>query len=242
MITYYKRRFFRYIQVIPVMLLCLPMVIAQDLPATKMVRVGPSYQFKDGIYLNTEMVKTNRPIPPARIVSDADMYNDKFYNELLDHEYVVLYDNRGMPGRLNAKEIWGYAFNGSLYIQVGGHFHKINLEGSISRFIASATTYVKKPLSSFDSTHYTPNYYNPYSKRYVYANPTIERKVYLLDFENNTMYEETPDALEKLFLRDYELYTEYSALKRRERKERQLEFIQRYNARHPLYFPVNNSN
>jgi hypothetical protein len=241
MIPDYKRWVFKYVQVILVLLLCLPLVIAQDLPATKMVRVSPDFQFNNGIYLNTAMVKFNRPIPPARIVSDAEIYNDKFYNGLLDLDYVVLYDSRGMPGRLNVKEIWGYAFNGSLYIQVGGHFHKLNLEGSISRFIASATTYVKKPISSIDSSHYTPNYYNPYSRRYMYANPTIERKVYLLDFENNTMYEETPEALEKLLLRDYELYTEYSALKRRQRKERQLEFIQRFNARHPLYFPVNSS-
>jgi len=237
MVQVKNRMDLRHIQAIVILLLYFPVIVAQDLPSAPMVRVGPAYEFNDGIYLNTSMVKNNRPIPPARIVSDAEKFNDRFYENLLDSEEIIIYDAHGVPGRLKVKEIWGYAFNGLLYIQVGQHFHRINLEGSISRFMASATTYDKKPLSSINSSPYTPSYYHPYSNRYVYANPTIERKVYLLDFENNTMYEESPETIEKLLVQDPELFTEYNALKRRERKERQSEFIQRYNQRHPLYFP-----
>jgi len=238
MVLLKKRRDFHYIQAIVVLLLYFPVTFAQDLPATPMVRVGPGYEFNEGIYMNTGMVKYNRPIPPARIVSDAERYDHHFYENLLDAEEIILYDVHGVPGRLKVKDIWGYAYNGSLYIQVGQHFHRLNLEGSISRFMASATTYEKRPLSSIDSSRYTPGYYRPYSDRYVYANPTVEKKIYLLDFENNTMYEESPESLEKLLLRDYELYSEYEALSRRQRKEKQTEYIQRFNERHPLYFPA----
>lgn len=224
-----KTRICQHVMAILMLLLFAPVLVAQDLPVNRMVRYGPEYEFRDEIYTSIEMVKANRPIPPSRIVTDLDRFDNKFYEQLLSDENIVLYDDLGVRALLKSKNVWGYAFNGVLYIQIGNRFHRLILEGSISRFMASATTYEK--------TYSSPG--DPYYRgRPMYYNTTSERKVYLLDFESNVMSVYYPEVLGELLMRDAELYKEYNALARRQRKKRQLEFIQRYNERHPLYFPA----
>jgi len=233
-----KIRFCQNVTAILIWLLLVPALVAQDLPGTQMVRYSPAYEFRDGIYINTEMIKANRPIPPARIVSDIDIFDDKFYDGLLKLDYILLYDDHGVRTFIKSNELWGYACNGVLFMQVGQRFHRLTLEGNISRFTASATTYEEVPYPPPNHNGYVPSYYAHQSQRNRYAYKTQERKVYLLDLETNTMNDYTPEDLGELLMRDSQLYAEYSALKRGERKKRLLEFIQRYNQSHPLYFPV----
>ena len=48
-----------------------------------MVKYTPDFRFNDGIYLNFDQVKTNSPIPKAKILTSTD-YNDKdFFKNLL---------------------------------------------------------------------------------------------------------------------------------------------------------------
>lgn len=237
-----KSRICQYFTTILILALFVPALVAQDLPGTQMVRYSPAYEFRDGIYINTAMIKANRPIPPARIVSDIDIFDDKFYDGLLNLEIIVLYDDNGVRTFIRSNELWGYACNGVLYMQVGQRFHRLTLEGNISRFTASATTYTEVPYTPSYNNGYVPSYYPHQSRRSRYAYTTQERKVYLLDFETNKMEDYTPEDLGEMLIRDSQLYAEYSALKRGERKKRLLEFIQRYNQRHPLYFPVITTN
>jgi hypothetical protein len=210
---------------------------AQSPSDTTLVRYTPAYDFRDGIYMNPDMVKANRPIPPARIVSDKDEFNNQFYNALLKAEYIVLSNDQGVREYIRPDQVWGYAHKGILYIQIAKSFQRLMLEGNLSRFKASATTYEKRDLYPQDSTFYMPAYRYRYRMRPDYANPTRNRAVYLLDLETNTLNNYTPDDLEKILVRDPELLMEYSALKRSQRKKRLLEFIRRYNDRHPLYLP-----
>ena len=48
---------------------------------TGMVKYTPDFEFRDGIFANFDMVKNNDPIPPARIVTDLDMFDRDFYRE-----------------------------------------------------------------------------------------------------------------------------------------------------------------
>lgn len=233
-----KNRIYPFVCTILMSLLFVPLLFAQDPPDSLMVRYSPSYEFRDGIYINPQMVKANRPIPPARIVSDIEIFDDKFYEGLLTREIVVLYDNNGVRTFIMSNELWGYACNGVLYIQAGLSFHRLTLEGSISRFTAAATTYEEVKYKPGASGVYNPRYYPPSSRRPRYNYVTEDRKVYLLDLEKNTLKDYSPEDLGELISRDSQLYAEYHALRRGERKKRMLEFIQRYNQQHPLYFPV----
>ena len=224
--------------VIILLLLFAAQLAAQGPTDTTLVRYTPDYEFRDGIYLNPDMVRANSPIPPARIVSEKDVFNDQFYNELLKAEYIVVYNDRGVREYIRPGQLWGYAHRGELYIRIANSFQRLILEGKLSRFIASATTYEMTEPYPLDSS--INGYAYPYMHRWRprYTNPTRNRVVYLLDLETNTLNNYTPDDLEKIFIRDPELLLEYSSLKRSQRKKRQLEFVQRYNNRHPLYLPL----
>jgi len=226
-----------------IFLLLAPMLSVQDPPGTEMVVYSPDYEFRDGIYMNPDMVRANSPIPPSRIISERDKFDKKFYEDLLKNELIALSNDQGVREYIKPGQLWGYAFKGELYLQIGNKFQKLILEGNISRFMASATTYDERTTRQLDSGPYPSRYYyGPHGRRPGNSYATMARGVYLLDFETNILYDDTPEDLEKILIRDSELLLEYEALKRGQQKKRKLEFIQRYNERHPFYVPVINTN
>lgn len=227
------------IKIMIVLVLCTPLLTAQGNQDSLMVRYGPYYEFRDGIYMNIRMVKANRPIPFSRLVTDLDRNDHSFYEKMLSGEHISLYDNQGVAIELKNRDLWGYAYQGEMYIQVGGSFHRLMLDGNISRFLASSTTWQEYRGLPPDPNGYkrvTATY--PHHRRPVYRSVTREGKIYLLDFEKNEMKAYHPDALAELLQRDPELHREYADLRFSQRKKRMLEYIQRYNNRHPLYFPA----
>lgn len=234
------------LRIIPALLILsfsCPALFAQETEGTPLVRYSPGYAFKDGIFLHMEDVMANDPIPFARIVSERDIYDRAFFDELIRHREFILYDEAGVRASVRTRDVWGYALNGRLHIMIGGRFHRIHLQGSISQFVASETTYEKKYFADDDSIKsYTTTqdlYRGFYRNRHYYSPLTAEGEICLFDFESNTLEQYDPAALGKLLERDSLLYSEYEVLKRRLKKNRMAEFIRRYNQNHPLYFPAN---
>jgi hypothetical protein len=232
--------------IIPVLLtlvLSAPALIAQENNGTPMVRYSPGYEFKDGIFLSIEDVLANDPIPFARLVSDGDVYDRAFFDELIYRKEIILYDEAGVRASVKTRDVWGYAMHGRLHIMIGGRFHRIHLQGSISQFVASETTYEKKYFADDDSSRsYTTTqdlYRGFYRNKHYYTKLTGEGEICLFDIESNSLNQYDPAALGKLLERDSALYAEYKVLKRRVKKNRMAEFIRRYNQNQPLFFPAN---
>lgn len=234
------------IRIIPALLIliqfCMLLNGQQD-EGIPMVRYSPSYAFKDGIYFHIEDVMANDPIPFARIVSERNISDRNFFDELIHRKEIIYHDEAGVRASFRTSDIWGYALNGRLHIMLGGRFHRIHLQGSISQFMASETTYEKKYYADDDTIKsYTTTqdlYRGFYRNRHYYSPLTAEGEICLFDLESNTLEQYDPAALGKLLERDSLLYSEYEPLKRREKKTRMAEFIRRYNQNHPLFFPVN---
>ena len=211
---------------------------AQDGEENGLVEYSTEFEFRDGLYASFNMVKENRPIPPARIVTDVDLFDREFYDKVTAAKEITIYDENGVRKVMKTGNIWGYGRNGVLYINVGGSFHRISFVGSISHFVASITTYNQR--------YYDPYYYNPYyyhSYRYNRMSPrsnyaSTELKQYLLDFETGKIMEYDTEAVEVLLMKDPELYDEYVALRNRKKKQMKFVYIRRYNEKHPLYFPA----
>lgn len=221
-------------------LLPLQSLRAQGPQERPLVPYSRDYKFKDGLYLNIDAVRLNNPIPLGRVVTDLKNYNRDFFDEMIIQEEIILYDESGVRVSIRTRDIWGYARNGRLYIMLGGKFQRIILEGSISHFIASETTSTKIRIDEDDAKNYTTTqdlYRNKGRSTHSYV--SAEGKVSLFDMESNTLTGYNPGALAKLLERDSVLYTEYASLRTREKKQRMVEFIRRYNARNPLYFPDN---
>lgn len=215
---------------------------AQEGEEEHMVKYTPDFEFRDGIFANFDMVKANDPIPPARIVTDVDIFDRDFYEKVTSQKEIVIYDDNGVKKVMKTQKIWGYGRNGTLYINVGSTFHRISFIGSISHFVASVTTY-------------NPNYYDPYYNNYYpyyshsyypstrYTMPSsnygsTELRQYLFDFETGEVMDYDIESVEVLLMKDPELHDEYQALRNRKKKQMKFVFIRRFNERHPLYFPA----
>lgn len=226
------------IKLVLIFLLFSPVLIAQHPSDSGWVKFGPDYRFKDGIYANFEMVRTNCPIPSARVVTDLTYLDKDFYKKVLSEESLVLHDDQGVKVIVESRNIWGYAYMGRMYLQIGGRFHRLLPEGILSRFIASATVW-----ESIVPSRAGPAGYLPYSTSYnslspVYFEVARRNEVLLLDLEDNIIISFNPEALQSQLEKDSVLYREYESLGKHKRKKKILEYVKRYNQRHPIYFPV----
>lgn len=224
-----------------------------------MVKYTPDFRFNDGIFLNFEQVKTNAPIPKAKLLTSTD-YNDKeFFKNLFAGDKIYYYDGMGIRQEIEKNSIWGYSRNGILYIQVQGSFNRITFIGNICHFVADITTYDRGYYNSpygyndpYYSPYYSPYYYSPYYSPYSYGNyyspygsyyspyrnsARNELKQYLIDFETGKVLEYDVENAEMLLMKDSQLYEEYVQLPRKKKKELIFVYIRKFNEKNPLFIP-----
>lgn len=228
--------------------LFLPLLLsAQEVPEG-MAEYNPDFKFRDGLFLSFEQVKNNDPIPKAKILIAVD-YNDReFFKKLMEKEVMYYYNDLGQRQSIARDDLWGYARNGVLYIQVQGDFHRVTYMGSITHFVADITTYEQRyydpyyysPYSAANRYYYNPySYYSPYSTPYSRAQYSKnEMKQYVLNFETGKFMEFDYKSVEVLLMPDLELYEEYMKLSRRKKKQLKFLYIRKYNEKHPVYLPT----
>ncbi len=213
------------------------------------VKYTPDFKFKDGIYLNFDEVKTNSPIPKAKLLTSAD-YNDReFFNKVFESGKIYFYDELGVRQEIEKKNIWGFARNGVLYINIQDNFNRITFVGNICHFVADITTYDTRynnysPYGYYDP-YYSPysyggyypygSYYSPYRQQSMARN---ELKQYIFDFETGKVLEFTTDNVEILLMKDPTVYDEYIQLPRKKKKELMFVYIRKFNEKNPLYLPA----
>ena len=105
------------------------------------------------------------------------------------------------------------------------------------RFIASAAVWEQIGPGDGREEGYLP--YSTSSKRYnpIYFEVTKRKEVLLLDFEDNLMTAFSPELMLEKLEKDSVLLREYESLGKHKQKRRMLEYVQRYNERHPFYLP-----
>jgi hypothetical protein len=222
-----------------------------------LVQYTPDFKFRDGIYLNFDMVKNNSPIPKAKLFTSVD-YNDKdFFDQVLSSEKIYFYDNMGVRQEIAKDDIWGFARNGVLYIKVQNSFNRITFFGSIIHFVADITTtsqgynpygyydpYYSPYRSYYPYSYYSPynSYYSPYSYGgYPYYNrgntSRTDLQMFMIDFETGKEYDYTLDNLEALLMRDPELYEEFVSMRNKNQKKMMFVYLRKFNEKHPVFLP-----
>lgn len=214
-----------------------------------MVKYTSDFRFNDGIYLNFDQVKLNKPIPKAKLLTSVD-YNDReFFKKILQSDKIYFYDNMGVRQEVAKNAIWGYSRNGVLNIQIQENFNRITYVGNICHLVADITTYDSRygnsPYGYYDP-YYSPYGYNNYYSPYNYYNSPYrqsnmarnELKQYLIDFESGKLLEFDITNTELLLMKDTELYDEYVQLSRKKKKDLMFVYIRKFNEKNPLYIPV----
>lgn len=210
-----------------------------QVPESKMVKYTPDFQFNEGFFISFEQVRANAPIPPARLISDFDYTDPDFFNKILDKKKLSFFDEFGIRQETDVNKLWGISKNGAIYIRVGEVFNRVTFIGSICHFVATVTTYNTR---YYDPYYYNPYYYNPYYYRYMYSPPTYassEMKQFLIDFDTGKVMDYTVASVDVLLMKDPELHDEFSALRKKKKKQLKFMYLRKFNERNPLYLPLN---
>ena len=200
------------------------------------VMYTPEYKFHEGIFLNFDQVRNNRPIPKSRILTQVDYSDPEFFTKVLEAKKLLFYDHLGMKQEVNTNQVWGFSRNGILFISLDNKFHRITIVGSICHFVATITTY--------DTRYYDPYYYNPYDYYYRYGGypartQSSEMRQYLLDFRTGKVYDYDLQSLEVLLMQDPELHDQFVQLRKKKQRQQKFIYLRRFNERNPLYLPRN---
>lgn len=241
------------IMYITMLLLMVPAgLLKGQLTEERTVMYEPGFKFTDGIYVNFDQVRENSPIPKAKLLTSAD-YNDRdFFKKVFESEKIYFYDEIGVRQELEKSEIWGFARNGVLYVQIQENFNRITFVGSICHFVADITTYDSRyygnsPYGGYYDPYYSPygyspygSYYSPYGYGMPYRQTPTSRnelKQYLIDFETGKVIDYEPKNVKILIMKDAELYEEYVKLSRKKQKQLMFVYIRKFNEKNPLYLP-----
>ena len=217
-------------------------VFSQADSSSQFVKYKPGFKYDEGIFLNFDQVKQNKPISKSQIITSIPYDDPDFYDRILQEKKIELYDNLGSKQEIGTKNLWGYASKGVLYVNVNEDFFRITIVGSICHFVASLTTY-----GNYGSPYYSGygypygGYYDPYSPySSPYANSgSTELKQYLLDFKTGNILEYDVKSIELLLMADPELHDEFAALNNKKQKQMKFLYLRKFNERNPLYFPKN---
>jgi len=119
--------------------------------------------------------------------------------------------------------IWGYSENNAVYIRMGYTFNRLMVIGSICHFTAYVTNYMATGPGTYPNQQY--------------GAPVESLQQFVLDMKTGATYDFNPNSMLFLLSRDPQLYVEFSALKKRKRREQIFIYLRKYNERHVLYFP-----
>jgi hypothetical protein len=189
---------------------------------TDSVAFGPGFQFRQGLYLNFQQFRLNRPVPRNRIVSNYDTTRLDFIRQVVSAKLVKYLDESGALVEISPAKLWGFCENNSVYIRYNTDFNKVIVIGSICHFTSLYTTYMTTgPTNAASST---------------YGTPVENTRQYIIDMKTGEVLEYTLGNLEGVFKRDAALYSEFSALRKGKRRKLMFYYLRKYNERNPLYF------
>ncbi|MBO7570786.1 MAG: hypothetical protein J6T48_01390 [Bacteroidales bacterium] len=191
------------------------------------VRYDYSFSFNNGLYTSFYSFRNNAPIPFERFVSPT--FDEKFFKNILKCETISYYDENGTLNEIPRKLIWGYASNGKPNILWAGKFNLIPYIGTISHFMSTET--VTRYINSTGTMMYDPMYI-PSTQTYT----TEELMHYFIDMNTGNITSYGSNSLLELIKDDSEIYEEYASLRKRKRNRSVMEYVQKYNKKHPIYF------
>ncbi len=181
----------------------------------------PGFEFREGIYLNFDQFRANRPIPSEKIVSNYPRESSSFLDKVVQNPKIQYYDFRDSLVTVKTSSIWGYSKNSAVYISHGRDFNRIMVMGSICHY--SAYIYSPNPI------------YDPYNLGS--NNPNYQTFQFVLDTKTGTSLAFNVTNMEKLLARDPQLYQEFMALKKKKKRNSIFVYLRKYNERNPLFFP-----
>lgn len=188
------------------------------------------FSFSEGIYLNSEDFKNNRPIEKSQINSNIDPGDLSYFEQLFKNKKISLYNSLGQEESIETASIWGFCSNGTVYINHNGEFCRVGIIGSICHFLGTKTVY--------HNAMPTYGYYGFYHHQAYQPIANNEPQQYIFSIETGKILEYNQENIKTLLMGDPELHDEFAALKRKKRNAKLFYYMRTFNEKHPLYVPV----
>jgi hypothetical protein len=196
------------------------------------VQYSGDFALKEGVYFSYGNFRRNDPVPKEDIDSKGDKSQLDFISKTINENKDLSITNSGVTSHIETKRLWGYCQNNALYLNFEGKFYRVPVFGNISQFLGTVEVYN----------------YNNYGMYGMYgygmmggaSMPVKQREVrqYLFDFYTGDIMDYTLTNVEILISRDLKLYEEFMQMKKRKRRDMMMLYIRKYNAAHPISFPV----
>jgi hypothetical protein len=181
------------------------------------------FSFNTGIYLTYDQFRTNSPLPKSALVYEGDTSKLDFLRQLLTKDSFQWRDTAGVLHTTKMITTWGYCENKTVYIRYNYSFNRVMVIGTICHFTAYVTNYMYTGPGSAPTSQY--------------GTPVETMQQYVLDTKTGSIYDFNPQTISYILQRDPVLSAEYSALKKRQKKDQAFIYLRKYNEKHPLYFP-----
>ena len=192
----------------------------------KAVQYTKDFEFKDGVYLSFFDFKNNNPVRTSKIIFNSNKSDKDFLKYALDKSSFLYLDSTGKEQEVKTQSVWGYCSNGTAYINHGTDFNRVTVIGSISHFVAT----VPMRVGVSDPFYQNDPFYNPQQYTYVSSQ-------YVIDFDSGKVMEFNVGTMELLLQKDDALSKEFTALKKKQKRDSIFIYLRKYNEKHPIYFP-----
>jgi len=199
------------------------------------VAYNTEFTLREGIYLSYTDFRKNRPVPKEEIQSKEDKTQLDFIGKTLadNKEVSILHDSA--ESRIETKKIWGYSQNNTLYLNYESKFYRVPVFGNISHFLGTVEVYNYSNSGMYGGIGgmYGGGMYGmgaPIKQR--------EMRQFIFDFYSGDIMDYNLPNVEMLVSRDLKLYEEFMQLKKKKRREMMMMYVRKFNAAHPVYFPV----
>jgi len=192
----------------------------------KAIQYTKDFEFRNGLYISFLDFRNNNPVIASQLISDYNKSSREFFDKVLSKNTFTYTDSTGNEQTLKTDDIWGYCSNGIIYLNHGTDFNRVTIIGSICHFVAT----VPMKIGTSDPFNYNDPFYNP--PQYTYVS-----EQFVLDYESGKVLEFNVSNMEALLSRDAALYKEFSALKKKQKRDSIFLYLRKYNEKHPIYFP-----
>lgn len=192
----------------------------------KVIQYTKDFEFKNGVYLSIFNFRNNNPIPVSKIIFNSNKGDKYFLKYVLDKNSFTYIDSTGKEQEVKTESIWGYCSNGIIHISHGIDYNRVTIIGSICHFVAT----IPMKVGMSDPFNYNDPFYNP--QQYTYVS-----EQFVLDYESGKVLEFNVTNMETLLSRDETLYKEFTALKKKQKRDSIFLYLRKYNEKRPIYFP-----
>jgi len=194
-------------------------VFAQENP--QMVKYEKGYVFQDGIYMNFEEFKLNKPS-----ITDFKATRNSQFSHQINLEYDCIDPKSGQKKVCVAHNCWGYVQNNNVHIAQGpgGFYFRLQIIGALIHYYA---------IEMHAMPYYDYNYGYPQYRTARHS----EGKEYVIEFQTGKKIEFNYRNF-SAFLKekDTELYDELQKTKKK--RKMIYHFMIKYNEKHAIYLPV----